>query len=780
MCAPVVDFSGLALKLDEPKDVEKIVEALVGNPDAFCFNLSGSTLGIAAAEPIGIALEHNTKLQRCLWSDLFTGRLKSEIAPALRHLSTGVMASGACLVELDLSDNAFGPNGVIGVVDLIASPACATLQILRMNNQGLGHEGCRHLVEALQKGRKASGGRGLRLKVFSAGRNRLENYGARLLSDVLSDMGSLEEVSLYQNGIGIHGIEGVNSLVKMMEKNAGLRILNLSDNTLTEKGGKAIAKALCSLPDLEELHLGDCLLRASGVAALARALEDPELVPNIRVLNLTGNEINRSVGISLILSLENKSKLQLLDLNANEFGTSGIQAIIRTLDSVGLLHVLPQKSSSVDHNESVGDANGDDEGNPFASAFDEDQGSGDEQDEDDVSDDEDLGCEHGDEADSYGGYEEDEEEEPDYEDDADVKESSFNTVQERPIVKPNFSFRALDAAMGDVCSPKVENEASVKPGPFGRGLFAALGPSPEDGSGAESTRCSLWSTNPVGPAPGLFSSLTNSGMTFGKGQHLFSPPVLSVPPISSPNQQQQLTNGTTPAIIDATHQLDSGELTVFQLKCCLTDLKQTAPVDRLISTLNNKEMNEFVLPLDRIRSAIQTAEPEDVIRLALSLCRHADGTNSNQTSRDCVWRFAVNLLASALVPNASHSAEHRDTTAATSRSSRAANCLLVHLGAIKAEKNSEDDMQVRKLNPSTWEQRRVIYLSALRQLVRQYGDQLKDTAGSTCNSIRFLLAQQGEHRRSNDNQVAKIPTEADRLQDDLVTLLETQLARVQI
>lgn len=117
------------------------------------------------------------------------------------------MASGACLVELDLSDNAFGPNGVVGVVDLIASPACATLQasififshldfslqILRMNNQGLGHEGCRHLVEALKKGRKASGGQGLRLKVFSAGRNRLENYGANLLSQVFSDMGSLEE-----------------------------------------------------------------------------------------------------------------------------------------------------------------------------------------------------------------------------------------------------------------------------------------------------------------------------------------------------------------------------------------------------------------------------------------------------------------------------------------------------------------------------------------------------------------------------------------------------------
>lgn len=188
--------------------------------------------------------------------------------------------------------------------------------------------------------------------------------------------------------------------------------------------------------------MSDCLLRPSGVIALARALEDPETLPNIRVLNLTGNEINRSTGISLILSLGNKSKLELLDLNANEFGADGIQAIIRTLDSVGLLHVLPSRSGLNDR----GDTNGDIEESPYASAFDEDQGSGDEQDEGDV-DDEDRGSGHDgddyddgddDEVDDYGGYEDDdEEEEPDYDDE---KESSFNTVQERPVTKSSRSF----------------------------------------------------------------------------------------------------------------------------------------------------------------------------------------------------------------------------------------------------------------------------------------------------------------------------------------------------
>lgn len=48
------------------------------------------------------------------------------------------MKAGSGLVELDLSDNAFGPNGVVGLVALLKSPSCYTLQELRLNNNGLG------------------------------------------------------------------------------------------------------------------------------------------------------------------------------------------------------------------------------------------------------------------------------------------------------------------------------------------------------------------------------------------------------------------------------------------------------------------------------------------------------------------------------------------------------------------------------------------------------------------------------------------------------------------
>lgn len=52
-------------------------------------------------------------------------------------------------------------------------------------------------------------------------------------------MGSLEEVHMPQNGIN-H--PGVTALATAVQHNLGLRILNLNDNTFTEKGAIAMAQ----------------------------------------------------------------------------------------------------------------------------------------------------------------------------------------------------------------------------------------------------------------------------------------------------------------------------------------------------------------------------------------------------------------------------------------------------------------------------------------------------------------------------------------------------------
>lgn len=53
-------------------------------------------------------------------------------------LGDAIVSAGCQLTELDLSDNAFGPDGVRGFEALLKSPACFTLQELKLNNCGMG------------------------------------------------------------------------------------------------------------------------------------------------------------------------------------------------------------------------------------------------------------------------------------------------------------------------------------------------------------------------------------------------------------------------------------------------------------------------------------------------------------------------------------------------------------------------------------------------------------------------------------------------------------------
>lgn len=55
-----------------------------------------------------------------------------------RLLGSALMSARVRLTELDLSDNAFGPDGVKGIEQLLKSPSCYTLRELKLNNCGIG------------------------------------------------------------------------------------------------------------------------------------------------------------------------------------------------------------------------------------------------------------------------------------------------------------------------------------------------------------------------------------------------------------------------------------------------------------------------------------------------------------------------------------------------------------------------------------------------------------------------------------------------------------------
>ncbi|CAG5121351.1 unnamed protein product [Candidula unifasciata] len=343
-----LSFKGKGLKLNTAEDAKEIVEAIQNCPHMTALCLEANTLGVEAAEEIAKALRKHPEFERALWSDMFTGRLKTEIPNALKHLGAAVMEANCHLVEIDLSDNAFGPNGVVGLVDLLKSKSCYSLKELKLNNNGLGITGGKMLAECLLECHKSSvaAGQPLSLRVFISGRNRLENDGATALSAAFKAIGTLEFLAMPQNGINHPGI---SALAEAIAVNKNLKHLNLNDNTFTAKGAEAIARALPKLEKLEVINFGDCLIRTEGAKAIAKAIKNNH--PHLQELILSGNEITKEGAINIVESLENKKNLRKLDLNANNFGDDGCEDIKALVEGLGNGDVL----GSLSDDEGCGD-----------------------------------------------------------------------------------------------------------------------------------------------------------------------------------------------------------------------------------------------------------------------------------------------------------------------------------------------------------------------------------------------------------------------------------------
>uniref|UniRef100_A0A8C3SGV7 Ran GTPase-activating protein 1 n=1 Tax=Chelydra serpentina TaxID=8475 RepID=A0A8C3SGV7_CHESE len=353
-----LSFKGKSLKLNTAEDAKEVSKEIEEFDGLEALRLEGNTVGVEAAKVIAKALEKKAELKRCHWSDMFTGRLRSEIPFALTALGEALITAGSQLVELDLSDNAFGPDGVRGFEALLKSPACFTLQELKLNNCGMGIGGGKILAAALKEcHRKSSAmGKPLALKVFVAGRNRLENDGATALAEAFGLIGTLEEVNMPQNGINHPGI---TALAQAFAANPLLRVINLNDNTFTEKGAVAMAETLKTLRQVEVINFGDCLVRSKGAIAIAEAVK--EGLPKLKELNLSFCEIKRDAALTIAEATEDKSELEKLDLNGNALGEEGCEQLQEILEGFNMADVLGSLSDDEGEDEEDEDDEGEDE-----------------------------------------------------------------------------------------------------------------------------------------------------------------------------------------------------------------------------------------------------------------------------------------------------------------------------------------------------------------------------------------------------------------------------------
>lgn len=156
-------------------------------PNLESLTLSGNSYGLEACKWIGDNILSKTKkLKNAIFSDLFVARLRSELPASLLYLMDKLI--DLKIIKLDLSHNAFGPDGVKSFEKFLS--ASKTLEILDVSNCGLGPRGGQMIGDAILKNKS------MKLKELYATRDRLEQDGMKAIAAVIKSQKTLVKLEL--------------------------------------------------------------------------------------------------------------------------------------------------------------------------------------------------------------------------------------------------------------------------------------------------------------------------------------------------------------------------------------------------------------------------------------------------------------------------------------------------------------------------------------------------------------------------------------------------------
>ena len=310
-------IAGKQIKFNSEADIEPYLKELNTIENVTKIDFSGNTIGIEASKALSEALlNHKDTVVEINFSDLYTGRLKTEIPQSLNYLLPALLKFPN-LKLINLSDNAFGLQ-TIDPIEAYISKA-VSLEHLILSNNGMGPFAGSRIGGSLFKlaKAKAAAKKSSSLKTFICGRNRLENGSVNYLAVGLRNHNDLEVVRLYQNGIRPAGISKL--VEKGLSHNKKLKVLDLQDNTITTSGAIKLAESISNWPDLVELNLNDSLLKNKGSLEVVRAFSKDKK-ENLMVLKLQYNELEiDSLAVLADLIGECLPNLKLLELNGNRF-----------------------------------------------------------------------------------------------------------------------------------------------------------------------------------------------------------------------------------------------------------------------------------------------------------------------------------------------------------------------------------------------------------------------------------------------------------------------------
>ncbi|KAL1251665.1 hypothetical protein QQF64_019461, partial [Cirrhinus molitorella] len=205
-----------------------------------------------------------------------------------KALASALRSNPSYLVELDLRGNDPGQSGVKQLNDLLQDVSCK-LKTIRFLKSPAAQEACDYLTEVL-------GTSPLLLKELDLSEDKLGDLDGKKLSALL------------------------------MDSHSKLEKMKLNNCELTEKSCSVLATVLSSKTILKEMDLNNSRLLNSGVKEICEGLKNP--VCELKILKLSECSITEEGYKALASALRlNPSHLIELDLTGNDPGQSGVKEL---------------------------------------------------------------------------------------------------------------------------------------------------------------------------------------------------------------------------------------------------------------------------------------------------------------------------------------------------------------------------------------------------------------------------------------------------------------------
>jgi Ran GTPase-activating protein (RanGAP) involved in mRNA processing and transport len=159
---------------------------------------------------------------------------------------------------------------------------------------------------------------------------------------------NLVEVSLSYLGLTD---EGTLAIIKALAEGAlQLHVLELSGNDITAAIAPALAAYIRSLQQLKILNLSENELRDKGTVTVSQALLQEH--ENLEELDLSENKITRIGALAAAQAVANKVGFKSLNLNSNFISEAGIEAVQEVLSNgsagLGVLGFMDENEEEED------------------------------------------------------------------------------------------------------------------------------------------------------------------------------------------------------------------------------------------------------------------------------------------------------------------------------------------------------------------------------------------------------------------------------------------------